>query len=258
MNSNSNPSESPAFAFLLQIVMASLAFNALSLSPKPVALFPTRYQSQNYAFAVQRLPPSSSARFQLNAVPRAHEVLSPRGRGFKTLWCTSVSKNGDPEIESFAEKPRTEVASAMPVVMEFYAAINKRDPKALSEIMSDKCLFHDSAFPKGFEGKEAVLQYIKDLMEALGKDMQFKIDGISEGDDLTVAVLWHLEWQGRKFPFSKGCGIFYCEKEGDKLLIRMVHDFMETPLKPGELILKLLKTITSLFEQFPLVAQSII
>lgn len=238
--------------------MASLALNALTLFPKPVALLPTRYKSQNYAFSVQSLPLSPNPRFQLNAVPRAHEVLSPKGRGFKTPWCTSSSKSGDAEIESSAKQERTEVVSAMPVVMDFYAAINRRDPKALFDIMSDKCLFHDSAFPNGFEGKVAVLGYINDLMEALGKDMQFKIDGISEGDDLTVAVLWHLEWQGRKFPFSKGAGIFYCEIEKDKILIRLVHDFMETPLKPGELILKLLKTITSLFEQFPLVAKSII
>jgi ketosteroid isomerase-like protein len=235
--------------------MASLAYNALSLSSKPVALLPACYKSQNYAFAVQRLHFSSNARFQLIAVPREHGVLSPKGRGFKTLRCTSASKGGDAEIESSAEQQRTEVVSAMPLVMDFYAAINKRDPKALSDILSDKCLFHDSAFPNGFEGKVAVLGYIKDLMDALGKEMQFKIDGISEGDDLTVAVLWHLEWDGRKFPFSKGCGIFNCEKEGERLLIRMMHHFMETPLKPGELILKLLKTITSLFEQFPLVAK---
>lgn len=241
--------------FSLKIFMASLAFNALSLSPKPVALLPTCYKSQNYAFAVQRASLSSNARFRLNVVPRSQELLGSKGRGFKTLWCASASKDGDAELKSSAEKQNTEVVSA---VMAFYEAINKRDLKALSEIMSDKCLFHDLAFPQGFEGKEAILQYIKDLIEALGKDMQFKIDGISGGDDLTVAVLWHLEWQGRPLPFSKGCGMFYCEKEGDKILIRMVYDFVESPLKPGELVLRLLKTITSLFEQFPLIAKSII
>jgi len=186
------------------------------------------------------------------------EIESPVEHQQGVLAMHSDSKNGGTEIKSFAEEQHPEVVSAMPVVTEFFVAINKKDVDALSDIISDKCIFHDLCFPKAFEGKQAVLQYAKDLMEAMGKGMLFVIDGTSEGDDLTVSVLWHLEWEGHIFPFTKGCCLFNCERKGDRLFIRHVHDFLESPIKLGELILRLLKTITSFFEQFPSVIKRII
>eukprot|EP01018_Ginkgo_biloba_P020878 Gb_41142 [translate_table: standard] len=147
---------------------------------------------------------------------------------------------------------------AMTVVTGFYEAINRKDMNALSDLIADGCILNDLSFPKAFEGKQPVLQFMKDLMDAMGKGMVFVIDGMSEGDAFTVGVMWHLEWKGKPFPFTRGCSFFQCEKQGRRLLIRGVQDFIESPVKPGELVLRLLGSITSMFDQFPLLAKSIL
>ncbi|KAH9326691.1 hypothetical protein KI387_006869, partial [Taxus chinensis] len=62
-------------------------------------------------------------------------------------------------------------------------------------------------------------------------------------------------WEGRPLAFTRGCSFYHCEKQGERLLIRHVQDFIEPPIKPGEATLRLLKTVSFLLEHFPMVSQ---
>ncbi|KAL5684420.1 hypothetical protein ACJX0J_010805, partial [Zea mays] len=89
--------------------------------------------------------------------------------------------------------------------------------------------------------------YFKRLMESMGEKVKFAIDEVCQGAGRTAAVMWHLEWNGYIIPFSRGCSFYICSVNGAVLLIRKIHIFNESPLKPGKWALEILNIVTNLF-----------
>uniref|UniRef100_A0A453MMT1 Uncharacterized protein n=1 Tax=Aegilops tauschii subsp. strangulata TaxID=200361 RepID=A0A453MMT1_AEGTS len=59
-------------------------------------------------------------------------------------------------------------------------------------------------------------------------------------------------------PFAKGCSFFMCSANGSALLIRKVHIFDESPMKPGKLALEILNFVTNVFDTFPYIAKGML
>ncbi|KAM3280655.1 hypothetical protein ACQJBY_047447 [Aegilops geniculata] len=97
--------------------------------------------------------------------------------------------------------------------------------------------------------------YLTRLIKVMGKNAKFAIDEVCQGVEPTVAVMWHLEWRGEMIPFARGCSFFMCSANGAVLLIRKVHIFDESPLKPGKLALEILNFVTNVFDTFPYIAK---
>ncbi|CAL4937212.1 unnamed protein product [Urochloa decumbens] len=97
--------------------------------------------------------------------------------------------------------------------------------------------------------------YFKRLMESMGENVKFAIDEVCQGAGHTVAVMWHLEWNGYTIPFTKGCSFYIGSEKEAVLLIRKVHIFDESPLKPGKWALEILNMVTNLLNMFPKIAE---
>ena len=46
--------------------------------------------------------------------------------------------------------------------------------------------------PKDKHLLQEVLRFFKDLIEGMGENVKFKVDGVCEGDELIAAAKWHL------------------------------------------------------------------
>ncbi|XP_025794360.1 uncharacterized protein LOC112874950 [Panicum hallii] len=92
-------------------------------------------------------------------------------------------------------------------------------------------------------------------MESMGENVKFATDEVCQGAEHTAAVMWHLEWNGYTIPFTKGCSFYICSENGAVLLIRKVHIFDESPLKPGKWALEILNIVTNLLNMFPKIAE---
>lgn len=95
------------------------------------------------------------------------------------------------------------------------------------------------------------MEFFSQLIASMGPNIEFKIGLVSEGDDFTTGVNWHLEWNKKQIPFTKGCSFYECSTEGMKLVIKRARVITESPMKPGRSVLVLLKFLTSLFDTFP-------
>ncbi|TYH82883.1 hypothetical protein ES332_D02G092600v1 [Gossypium tomentosum] len=66
----------------------------------------------------------------------------------------------------------------------------------------------------------SIMNFRKNLMEAMGQNVHFVIDSWMEGDNLTASVIWHVEWKGKEIPHTTGCNFFECQQIDGKLIIR--------------------------------------
>ncbi|CAN6461955.1 unnamed protein product [Victoria cruziana] len=66
-----------------------------------------------------------------------------------------------------------------------------------------------------------------------------------------VILAWHMEWRGKHIPFTRAHSFFECEADGERQRIKKVRVLIEWPLKLGDLALRFLEAVTSLFERFP-------
>ncbi|ERM96476.1 hypothetical protein AMTR_s00001p00257900 [Amborella trichopoda] len=137
----------------------------------------------------------------------------------------------------------------------FYEMINNRNTKEFDQIISDDCSYEDLSFYKPLQGKEEVKVFLVKLMNCMGKKAKFVIESMVEGNQLVVGVMWHLEWNSKVVPFTKGINFYECDYKSKKLVIRRVRSINESPFKPGDLTLKQLKIITFLFDHFPWIAE---
>ncbi|ONK72932.1 uncharacterized protein A4U43_C04F25080 [Asparagus officinalis] len=195
---------------------------------------------------------SNSAFFgpKLNALgyqPRQSQVTTQvKETSFRTL-CAGKSNGQEKTHGSSHSVPLSPLEL---VADDFYSSLNKKNRYRLHELIADDCIFQDMAFSKPFKGKE-VHHFLRNLTEAMGKDVKFVVDRVYEGDGLSIAVLWHLEWQKKRIPFATGCSFYDCIKEKEKFSIKKATVYFESPLKPGEFVLSLLNIISSLFDNFP-------
>ncbi|XP_042380797.1 uncharacterized protein LOC121973425 [Zingiber officinale] len=140
------------------------------------------------------------------------------------------------------------------VVRKFYSSINGKELNSLEKLLSKDCIFQDLVYSRPFKGK-SISHYLKDLTRAMGKNVRFVIDGVYEGQELTAAVVWHLEWKNQPIPLTKGCSFFKCSGDGEQQLIKEAHVFIESPLKLGDFALGMLKITVILFDFLPKVTQ---
>ncbi|XP_058085752.1 uncharacterized protein LOC131233158 [Magnolia sinica] len=137
------------------------------------------------------------------------------------------------------------------LVNHFYGAINNKDTKALEALISDECRFEELVFYLPFDKKEKVIQFLHELMDAMGPNAKFHTESITEGENYTATAVWHLEWKQWKIPFTNGISFFEWKEKDGKLVIKKVRAMEEFPLKPGDLVLKLLKTVTTVLDRIP-------
>ncbi|KAI3933247.1 hypothetical protein MKW92_003655 [Papaver armeniacum] len=182
----------------------------------------------------------------------------PRKRGSKTLITFSSSSSS--QNSTTVQKDEDEKGSMPPasdIVRKFYDGINRHDLASVEGLIADNCVYEDLVFPQPFVGRKAILDFFKKFTDSIGKDLQFVIDDISNEDSLAVGVTWHLAWQGKPFPFSKGCSFYRLEVVNGKKQIIYGRDSVEPFIKPGESALVAIKGVTWLFQRFPLLADKL-
>ncbi|XP_010436098.1 PREDICTED: uncharacterized protein LOC104719815 [Camelina sativa] len=147
--------------------------------------------------------------------------------------------------------PKSNQISGYDAVMKFYSSINKKNQDQLRSCISNDCFIHDFSFSKPFQGKNEAMKFFEELVKSMGQNVKFCVENVCEGDGHSAAVNWHLEWKGRKIPFTRGCSFYEYTDEGGRLVIRNAKILIESPIKPGGITLSLLKNITFLFDEFP-------
>ncbi|KAF5938582.1 hypothetical protein HYC85_022841 [Camellia sinensis] len=106
-------------------------------------------------------------------------------------------------------------------IKQFYTSINEKNLNKLREFISNDCYFDDCSFIKPFQGKKEVMEFFGQLIASMGQNVEFKIGHVCEGDDFTTGVTWHLEWNKKQIPFTRGCSFYECSMEdGTKLVIK--------------------------------------
>ncbi|XP_022955016.1 uncharacterized protein LOC111457092 isoform X2 [Cucurbita moschata] len=161
-------------------------------------------------------------------------------------------------LSSSSNNPVDTLQSASDVVRGFYDGVNRHDLASVEDLIAENCVYEDLIFSRPFVGRKDILIFFKKFNDSISKDLQFVIDDISTQDSSAVGVLWHLEWKGKEFPFSKGCS-FYRLVVGDakKRQIIYARDSVEPALKPGEMALTIIRGVTWLLERFPQLADRI-
>ncbi|XP_056692580.1 uncharacterized protein [Spinacia oleracea] len=127
--------------------------------------------------------------------------------------------------------------SATDVVRNFYGGVNRHDLSSVAPLIADDCVYEDLVFLRPFVGRK------------------FVIDAISEEDSSAVGVTWHLEWNGRPFPFSKGCSFYQLRVVNGIRQIIYARDSVEPAVKPGESALIAIRGVTWLLQKFPKLAE---
>ncbi|OEL19300.1 hypothetical protein BAE44_0019681 [Dichanthelium oligosanthes] len=204
--------------------------------------------------------------FKLQPAPQLCLLRSPRQSGAHTR------KPGLPrKLTHAALGPDRNGGLSSPlsdIVQEFYSSLNEKNSKRLDKLIAPDCIVEDTAYYKPLDVKCTRI-YFKRLMESMGENVKFAIDEVCQGAEHTTAVMWHLEWNGYIIPFSKGCSFYICSENGAELLIRKVHIFDESPLKPGKWALlaliishekfqclqEILNIVTNLLNMFPKIAE---
>ncbi|CAN0841212.1 hypothetical protein LINGRAHAP2_LOCUS3158 [Linum grandiflorum] len=149
------------------------------------------------------------------------------------------------------------IISPVIVVTSLYEYINAKKLKEVGDLFSEDCSLEDCSFPFPIQGTKEVNVFFQQLTSSMGKNVKFIIDRVCENrHELTVAVNWHLEWKHILIPFTRGCSFYECawEQEGG-LVIKKAVVVIESPIKPGGIVMALLKNVTAIFDEFPKAAE---
>ncbi|XP_077247409.1 nuclear transport factor 2 (NTF2) family protein [Tasmannia lanceolata] len=221
-----------------------------SVFPSPLAL---RFQATGKSYGAPIFGPYMQLRQDSLALCRKR-LYDPKGMIYRRVYLKPDGrkpfcdrrpvKSGSSDLHSDPLRPSTTIEL-------FYSSINNKNLEILEKLISDNCYFEELSFPDPFQGKQEVMYFLRELTNSMGKNTMFVIDRIYEGHGTIVGVTWHMEWQGKHIPFTRGCSFYEFLNQGDKLLIKTGRVVIETPVKPGIFALTLLKMISSLFDQFP-------
>ncbi|CAA2984617.1 Polyketide cyclase -like domain [Olea europaea subsp. europaea] len=166
-------------------------------------------------------------------------------------WVRQSSDNPTVMITSPPDDVATGIESASSVVRKFYQGINRRDLASVEPLIANNCVYEDLVFPRPFVGREAIVEFFKKFIDSISTDLQFAIDDISEEDTSAIGVTWHLEWNGKTFPFSKGCSFYRLEVINGQRQIVYGRDSVEPAIKPGETALVAIRGVAWLLQKFP-------
>ncbi|XP_038889554.1 uncharacterized protein LOC120079446 isoform X2 [Benincasa hispida] len=163
----------------------------------------------------------------------------PRSTSYSPLRVSSSSSD-NPAI-TVPSPPKNAsldtLQSASHVVRDFYHGINRHDLASVEPLIAENCVYEDLIFSRPFVGRKEILLFFKKFNDSISKDLQFVIDDISTEDSSALGVLWHLEWKGKEFPFSKGCSFYRLVDVAGKKQIIYARDSVEPAFKPGEIAL---------------------
>lgn len=199
---------------------------------------------QSPSFNLQQRPLSRQQQITVKWGRRRHFSLKPIQGPNATGGVNNTYRRGN----TLPSSPLSDV------IQEFYSSLNDKDSAQLKKLISPDCIIEDTAYYKPLDIKNTHTYFTR-LMEAMGKNVKFAIDEVCQGVEPTVAVMWHLEWNGKTIPFAKGCSFYICSADGEAPLIRKVHIFDESPLKPGKMALEILNLVTNLFDTLPNIAE---
>ncbi|XP_019416536.1 PREDICTED: uncharacterized protein LOC109327825 [Lupinus angustifolius] len=167
-------------------------------------------------------------------------------------WCSDDGSCG--VVPEFLPPP-----SYKEIIIEFYKALNTKDTETLEQLLSpNECSYEDYVLYGRVEGKEGIMNFFENAMDAMGSNIHIVVDEIKENNHQTATVFWHLEWEETKIPFTNGCRFFTFEEVEGRICISKITGMEELPVKPGELMLKLLKAIRMLFDKYPLPTKAIL
>ncbi|KAH7276646.1 hypothetical protein KP509_39G016200 [Ceratopteris richardii] len=203
------------------------------------------------------------------SIPRLTKSLHFCGAAGKVAKCNSSRCYSNSHYLLFASSPRTSSSSTpitpdaaqddpsrpgFSVVEEFYACVNRRDFQSARELFAEDCIYDDLVFPKPFMGREAIVDFFSKFMTAIGPDLQFVVEDISRKDPYCVGVTWHLELNGKRFPFSKGCSFYRLRTVNGRQEIIYARDSVEPALKAGDSVLVVIRAVAAVLRTFPQLA----
>ncbi|XP_050378500.1 uncharacterized protein LOC126795787 [Argentina anserina] len=212
---------------LTMIKPAVFSSPLLNLTKSPPSQFPT---STAAAAATPSTWNSQPLQFRVSSSPNSTAEVAP---------------SSPPNIEG------EELESGADIVRKFYDGINRQDLASVEELIAEKCVYEDLVFPRPFVGRKDILQFFRKFNDSVGKDLQFVIDDISTKDSTAVGATWHLEWNEKPFPFSKGCSFYRLEVINGKRQIIYGRDSVEPAIKPGDSVLVAIRGVAWLLRQFP-------
>eukprot|EP00252_Welwitschia_mirabilis_P019225 TRINITY_DN4393_c0_g1_i1.p1 TRINITY_DN4393_c0_g1~~TRINITY_DN4393_c0_g1_i1.p1 ORF type:complete len:234 (-),score=34.08 TRINITY_DN4393_c0_g1_i1:344-1045(-) len=228
---------------------------SVAQAPRPISSLP---QTNSGFSAKQKHNFRSFPRQQTASISFSSIYISGWNSGNNTKQLLSCKANTRAEIQSIdhTNKVNVNVArSASDIVKEFYSAINNHELDKVEPLLADNCVYEDLVYPKPFVGKQSIMDFFKKFTDNTSMDLRFVIDDISREDSSAAGVMWHLEWRGKHFPFSKGCSFYRCDIINGTRKIIYARDCVEAVTKPGSMTLVILKALTSLFERFPKIAE---
>ncbi|GAQ86246.1 hypothetical protein KFL_002780100 [Klebsormidium nitens] len=118
--------------------------------------------------------------------------------------------------------------------------------------ISEDCRYEDMIYTKPFVGRQAIRAFFEEQTSFFKDGLDFVIDEISGGSSDSCGLTWHVEFQGKVFPNSRGCSYYRCAVGADgKQQIVYGRDMVESALKPGSASLVLLRFVAALFKRFP-------
>ncbi|KAL3331401.1 hypothetical protein AABB24_034957 [Solanum stoloniferum] len=136
-------------------------------------------------------------------------------------------------------------------IKKFYSSINNKDMNQLALLLAENCFYDDFSYSQPFQGREEVLKFLEQLATCMGKNTEYCIEHIYEGVDLITVVNWHLEWNKKQVPFSRGCSCYELSRDGEELVIRKGQVIVESPIKPGSIALEAFQKVISVCDAFP-------
>ncbi|CAI0444766.1 unnamed protein product [Linum tenue] len=162
----------------------------------------------------------------------------------RTTKCLSVD---DVDITSAGSDP----ISPYVVVNSLYEYINAKKLKELGDLISVDCTLEDCSFPFPIQGKKEAMIFFQQLTSSMGQNVKFRIDRVCV-QLYSIAA----EWNKTPIPFTRGCSFYECTMgQGSSLVIKKALVVIESPIKPGGIVLALLRNVTALFDEFPTAAE---
>ncbi|KAG6550050.1 hypothetical protein Mapa_008564 [Marchantia paleacea] len=222
---------------MAKVLSTSAVYSRLGTRKEPLA--PTR----NVCY-----PGVGSAGIARRDAGRWSKCVVSCSRAVRTRATSKADSSPSSASTQLVELPR----KAVDIVEEFYDLVNQRDYVSVSSLFAEDCFYEDFTFPEPVKGREEILKFFEKVMTSMGPELKFAIDDITRDDPDTVGVIWHLEWRGKQFPFSRGCSFYRCEvNSSGQRQIKFARDIVEPATKPGDIAMGAIKLVTGLFEKFP-------
>ncbi|CAD6335215.1 unnamed protein product [Miscanthus lutarioriparius] len=172
--------------------------------------------------------------------PRQQSTRKP-GLSLK-LICAAIGPDANGRLHNADRRGAILPSSPLSdVVQEFYSSLNEKNSKRLDKLMAPDCIVEDTAYYKPLDAK-VNFSSASAFHSPVTSTCYIGASGFPE-------------WNGYIIPFTKGCSFYICSANGAVLLIRKIHIFDESPLKPGKWALEILNIVTNLINMFPKLAE---